>query len=205
MQSKDTCKLSCCYSCTLCNRAIAKERQKRSNKVCERCSLCKSLSFCPCCHKCPQCCQKSTCGRPSAKVLAGLALSGFKSKGSVHTKARVFPALQSTTPLSRSPVIVSGYANPVRNVQLKEALQALIQKQALAKVVVPTSLAFYNRLFLVPKPNNKWRPILDLSHLNLYLAPASFKMETPETIRLSFNKGSGSLCWTSATLTFMFH
>ena len=98
MQSKDTCKLSCCYSCTLCNRAIAKERQKRSNKVCERCSLCKSLSFCPCCHKCPQCCQKSTCGRPSAKVLAGLALSGFKSKGSVHTKARVFPALQSTTP-----------------------------------------------------------------------------------------------------------
>ena len=102
MQSKDTCKLSCCYSCTLCNRALTKERHKpllvkRSNKVCEGCSLCKS-SFCPCYHKCPQCCQKSTCGRPSAKVLAGLALSGFKSKGSVHTKGRVFPALQSKTP-----------------------------------------------------------------------------------------------------------
>ena len=52
-----------------------------------------------------------------------------------------------------------------------------------------SSLAFYNRLFLVPKPNNKWRPILDLSQLNLYLASTSFKMETPETIRLSLQQG----------------
>ena len=86
-------------------------------------------------------------------------------------------------PLSRSPVIVSGYANPVRNKHLKESLQVI------EKVVVPSSLAFYNRLFLVPKPNNKWRPILDLSQLNLYLASASFKMETPETNRLSLQQG----------------
>ena len=31
------------------------------------------------------------------------------------------------------------------------------------------SLSFYNRLFLVPKPNNWWRPILDLSTLNTFL------------------------------------
>ena len=85
-------------------------------------------------------------------------------------------------------MIVSGYANPVRNKHLKEFLQALIQKQAVEKVVVPSSLAFYNQLFLVPKPN-KWRPILDLSPLHLYLASASFKMETPETIRLSLQQG----------------
>ena len=30
----------------------------------------------------------------------------------------------------------------------------------------PSSLGFYNCLFLVPKPNNKWYPILDLSALN---------------------------------------
>ena len=42
---------------------------------------------------------------------------------------------------------------------------------------------------LVPKPNKKWRPILDLSQLNLYLAPTMFKMETPETIRLSLQQG----------------
>ena len=92
-------------------------------------------------------------------------------------------------PLSRSPVIVSHYADPVKSKNLKESLQALIQKQAVEKVLVPSSLAFYNRLFLVPKPNNRWRPILDLGQLNLYLASASFKMETPETIRLSLQQG----------------
>ena len=92
-------------------------------------------------------------------------------------------------PLSRSPVIISHYANPVKNKHLKESLQALIQKQAVEKVLVPSSLAFYNRLFLVSKPNNKWRPILDLSQLNLFLASASFKMETQETIRLSLQQG----------------
>ena len=43
----------------------------------------------------------------------------------------------------------------------------------------------YNRLFLVPKPNNKWRPILDLSFLNHFLKAEKFKMQTPETIRTS--------------------
>ena len=106
-------------------------------------------------------------------------------------------------PLTRSPLIVSGYANPVKNKHLKESLQALIQKQAVEKVIVPSFLAFYNRLFLVPKLNNKWRPILDLSQLNLYLAPSSFK-KLQRPLDSSFNKGSGSLWWISATLTFIF-
>ena len=93
------------------------------------------------------------------------------------------------SPLTRCPLIISGYANPRRNKFLKEALQSLITKQAVEKVVVRASLAFYNRLFIVPKPNNKWRPILDLSKLNLFLHSETFKMETPETIRLSLQKG----------------
>ena len=72
-------------------------------------------------------------------------------------------------PLTRSPLIISGYANPRRNNSLKEALRSLITKQAVEKVVVRSSLAFYNWLFIVPKPHNKWRPILDLSKLNLFL------------------------------------
>ena len=39
--------------------------------------------------------------------------------------------------------------------------------------------------FLVPKPNNRWRLILDLSTLNTLLNTGTFKMETPETIRTS--------------------
>ena len=92
-------------------------------------------------------------------------------------------------PLTRSPLIVGGYANPHRNKYLKEALQSLITKQAVEKVVVRASLAFYNQLFIVPKPNNKWHPILDLSKLNLFLHSETFKMETPETFRLSLQQG----------------
>ena len=72
-------------------------------------------------------------------------------------------------PLVRDPLIVSGYANPLRNLYLKGALEALLQKEAVEMVRVRTSLAFFNRLFIVPKPNQKWRPILDLSALNKFL------------------------------------
>ena len=74
---------------------ISPPATSKGNKVCQTCLLCKSLSLRV---QNVSCCQKSTCGRPSAKVLAGLALSGFKSKGRVHTKGRVFPTLQSKTP-----------------------------------------------------------------------------------------------------------
>ena len=91
--------------------------------------------------------------------------------------------------LVRDPLIVGGYANPLRNLYLKEALQALLQKEAVEMVRVRTSLAFFNRLFIVPKPNQKWWPILDLSALNKFLSVKTFKMETPETIRISLQQG----------------
>ena len=92
-------------------------------------------------------------------------------------------------PLTRIPLVTSAYANPARSRALSQALDALVEKLAVEKVVVRTSLSFYNRLFLVPKPDNKWRPILDLSQLNLFLKTNTFKMETPETIRVSLHKG----------------
>ena len=87
--------------------------------------------------------------------------------------------------LTRNPTITSCYVNPLRNSYLLEALHQLLDKNAVELVQNPQSLGFYNRLFLVPKPNNRWRPILDLSTLNNYLKTQSFKMETPETIRTS--------------------
>ena len=91
-------------------------------------------------------------------------------------------------PLVRDPLIVSGYANPIRDSHLQEAVQALIEKKVVERVRVQTSLAFFNRLFIVPKPNHKWRPILDLSTLNQFLCVKTFKMETPETIRTSLQQ-----------------
>ena len=91
--------------------------------------------------------------------------------------------------LTRIPTVISSYANPLRNSYLLEALHQLIDKNVVEQVSNQTSLGFYNRLFLVPKPNNKWRPILDLSHLNQFLKVEKFKMETPETIRTSLLQG----------------
>ena len=91
--------------------------------------------------------------------------------------------------LTRSPAVISCYVNPHRNSNLLEALHQLIAKNAVELVKHQISLGFFNQLFLVPKPNNKWRPILDLSKLNLFLKMEKFKMETPETIRTSLRQG----------------
>ena len=91
--------------------------------------------------------------------------------------------------LTRSPNIISCYVNAHRNLFLLEALHQLMDKNAVELVNNQRSLGFFNQLFLVPKPNNKWRPILDLSKLNLFLKEEKFKMETQETIRTSLQLG----------------
>ena len=91
--------------------------------------------------------------------------------------------------LTRSPTVTSCYVNPHRNSYLLEALHQLIDKHAVELVRNKTSLSFFNWLFLVPKPNKNWRPILDLSNLNFFLKAEKFKMETPETIRTSLQQG----------------
>ena len=91
--------------------------------------------------------------------------------------------------LTRSLTVVCCYVNPHRNSYMLEALHQLMDKNAVELVHNQTSLGFFNQLFLVPKPNNKWRPILDLSKLNLFLEAEKFKMETPETIRTSLKQG----------------
>ena len=91
--------------------------------------------------------------------------------------------------LSRTPTVISCYGNPHRNLTLLEALHQLMAKNAIELVHKKVSLGLFNQLFLVPKPDNKWRPILDLSNLNPFLKTKKFKMETPETIRTSLQKG----------------
>ena len=67
--------------------------------------------------------------------------------------------------LTRSPTVISNYVNPHKNLQLLEALHQLVIKNAVEPVATQKSLGFYNRLFLVPKPNNRWRPYLGPEHL----------------------------------------
>ena len=91
--------------------------------------------------------------------------------------------------LTRSPTVKSNYHNPQRQSHLLEALYQLVNKNAVEPVANQDSLGFYNWLFLVPKPNNQWRPILDLSTLNTFLNTELFIMETPETIRTLLQTG----------------
>ena len=91
--------------------------------------------------------------------------------------------------LTMSPTVISNYHNPSKQSFLLEALSRVINKNAVEPVENQNSLGFYNRLVLVPKPNDRWRPILDLSTLNTFLNTGTFKMETPETIRTSLQVG----------------
>ena len=57
--------------------------------------------------------------------------------------------------LIQSPTVVSNYQNPARQSNLLEALYQLINKNTVEPVENQNSLDFYNRLFLVPKPDNR--------------------------------------------------
>ena len=105
------------------------------------------------------------------------------SEGGLHTPLPVQTPLDKVTDCNKQ------LPHPTKQSFLLEALYQLINKNAVEPVDNPNSLGFYNWLFLVPKPNNRWRPILDLSTLNTFLNTGSFKMETPETIRTSLQVG----------------
>ena len=91
--------------------------------------------------------------------------------------------------LTRHPLIISKYKNQQKDLALASCIHSLLNKHAIEKVRNIESLGFYSRLFLVPKPQQKWRPVIDLSWLNQFLRIARFKMETPESIRASLNTG----------------
>ena len=95
----------------------------------------------------------------------------------IITNGYVLPFI-SKPKLIRAPLIHSGY-------------KALHKEQALAKNL--KSLAFCSHLFLVPKPHQRWRPVIDLSRLNAFLLVERFKMETPEFIRASLIPGEWPL------------
>ena len=93
-----------------------------------------------------------------------------------------FPQPQRTTTINvpqttRTQMIKSHLEQ--QNFELMKDLQKKNQKQS--RVLQPTVPG--------PKPGNCWRPVIDLSSLNKFLAIPKFKMETPESIRASFRKG----------------
>ena len=113
----------------------------------------------------------------SHRLITGLIRDGYKLP------------FRECPDLSRVPCIISSYTGFDKQNALWTSIQDLLQKGAVKVVHTPESLGFYSRLFLVPKPGKRWRPVIDLSSLYKFLVIPKFKMETPESIRASLRKG----------------
>ena len=70
---------------------------------------------------------------------------------------------------------------------LNQSVQELRNKGAIEPA--PLSPGFYSRLFLVRKATGEWRPIIDLSSLNVFVHFPSFTMETPRSILRALQQG----------------
>ena len=184
-----TCILSCCKSCSFCRRVATKERCKsrasKINKICERCFLCKSIEFCTKCHKCPTCCTKFACRGQITPVLEKMGSPRRQPQSTSSPQRR----LHSSLPVPAQPNKKTHNNKLLCKSPQKQLPVGGIASAVRQKCCRVGSESTVPGLFLVPKPNNRWRPILDLSILNNYLKTQSFKVETPETIRTSLQAG----------------
>ena len=72
-------------------------------------------------------------------------------------------------PLSPTPRDFPSYlGDREKFLALQGEVTELLAKQAIKEVTSETP-GFYNRLFLVPKKEGTWRPVLDVSRLNKFV------------------------------------
>ena len=82
----------------------------------------------------------------------------------------------SSPPFSQVPIHLPSYSpSSIRGKALLKELESLHLKGALEEA--PSTPGFYSRIFVAPKANGSWRPIIDLSSLNRYVEFSRFKME----------------------------
>ena len=99
------------------------------------------------------------------------------------------PSRTLLPPLSRTPVSFLTYrAGSPRAQALRQEIEVMLAKGAL-EIARDPGPGFYSRLFLVEKASGRWRPVIDLSHLNDFIQLTSFKMETVASVRLSVREG----------------
>ena len=99
------------------------------------------------------------------------------------------PFKDSPPPLARTPVSFPTYrAGSPRAQTLRQEVEAMLAKGAL-EIARDPGPGFYSRLFLVEKATGGWRPVIDLSHLNDFVQPTPFKMETVASVLLSVREG----------------
>ena len=76
---------------------------------------------------------------------------------------------------------------------IDEEVEALLRKGAIEKVV--SSPGYYSRVFVVPKEDGGWRPILNLKRLNkTFLISPPFRMDTAKDVASLLRPGD----WTAS-------
>ena len=108
--------------------------------------------------------------------------------------------LQEPPPLTSKPWFIRQSGPESKRLALEDTIAELLRDGVIERVHNCDSPGFYNNFFLTPKPDGRWRPILDLKNVNQYVLKEHFKMETAETIRESLRIGEWvmSLDFTSA-------
>ena len=91
--------------------------------------------------------------------------------------------------LSKESIPFPSYGpSSIRGKALDAKVLSLVEKGAV-ELAPPPFLGFYSRLFVVMKASGSWRPVIDLSSLNLRVLKTSFKMETLQSVLLSVQRG----------------
>ena len=96
----------------------------------------------------------------------------------------------SAPPLSSEPIPFPAYTlSSIRGKALAQQVLSLVEKGAIELAPLPLP-GFYSRLFVVMKASGSWRPVIDLSTLNLRVLKSPFKMETLQSVLLSVRHGN---------------
>ena len=95
----------------------------------------------------------------------------------------------SAPPLSNVPIpMPSSSPTSVMGAALEEVTLGKIAKGAVELAPLP-SPGFYSHLLVVWNPSGSWRPVIDLSHLNLFVDVSPFQMVTIQSVLLSVRQG----------------
>ena len=82
----------------------------------------------------------------------------------------------SEPPLAAEPIPFPSYSpTSIKGKALEKEVQSLVEKGAVELAPLP-SPGFYSRVFVVMKTSGSWRPVIDLSTLNLRVRKTPFKI-----------------------------
>ena len=130
--------------------------------------------------------------RLSVAPLAGVEQQGrgsVRGRGSEVGVQRYRVPFLSEPPLAAEPIHFPSYGpTSIRGKALEKEVQSLVEKGAVELAPLP-SPGFYSWIFVVMKASGSWRPMIDLSMLNLRVRKTPFKMETLQSVLLSVRSG----------------